>query len=128
MTFIERELRTILTPLKLKVVYVGTSAYIPLPDVKIRIDFSDRGYADHFDKLCVQAINPKTSVVDTNYIRFADLWGHKRDGRFPTPIKPHIWRYTLAHPPKFEWYGYTPTESDYKSLRAEVKKYIDIYC
>ena len=57
MTFFETELRKILNPLKMAVVYVGgTSAYIPLPTVKIRVDFHYSHTYQHYDELLVKAI------------------------------------------------------------------------
>ena len=125
MTFFERELRKIIEPLKLSAVYVGgKSAYISLPLVKIRIDFAEFGYADHYSGLRIKAINPKTGDVDTNALKFADVWGFKRGNLPGGGINPHAWTYRN----ETEWYGYHPTESDYKTLRNEIKKFVDIYC
>lgn len=124
MTFFEKELRKILDPLKMAVVYVGgESAYIPLPTVKIRVDFHYSHTYQHYDELLIKVINPKSGDVDINTIKFKDVWGFK-SGNFPGGgINPHAWTYHN----ETEWYAYHPTESDYKTLRAEVKKFIDIY-
>ena len=125
MTFFEKELRKIIEPLKLGAVYVGgKTAYIPLPDVKIRVEFAEFGYADHWSGLRIKAIHPKTGDVDSNSIKFADVWGFKR-GHLPGGgVNPHAWTYRN----ETEWYAYHPTESDYKTLTNEVKKFVSIYC
>lgn len=124
MTFFENELRKIIEPLKLGAVYVGgKSAYIPLGDVKIRVDFHASNTYQHYDELLVKVIHKNTGDVDINAIKFSNVWGFK-SGNFPGGgINPHAWTYGN----RTEWYAYHPTASDYKILTNEVKKLVDIY-
>ena len=126
MTFFEKELRKILDPLKCGAVYVGgKSAYIPLGDVKVRVDMETFGYADHYEGLLLRSINAKTGELDRCGVKFANVWGKRAvsNPNFSSGIVPHAW----GDRGVVSWYVYTPTESDYKILREEVRKYIDIY-
>ena len=125
MTFFEKELRKVIEPLKLGAVYVGgKTTYIPLGDVKIRVDFHNSFSVGNYDELLVKVINKKDGDVDVITIKFRDVWGKRptTNPNFRDGVMPHIWvdRET-------DWYVYHPTESDYKILTNEVKKLVDIY-
>ena len=125
MTFFEKELRKIIEPLKLGAVYVGgKTAYIPLPDVKIRVDLYNTFSRDNYDALMLRAVNAKTGEVDTNVVKFANLFGKKptTNPNFRDGIYPHIWIDR-----EVDWYVYHPTAEDYKRLTKEVEAYISIF-
>lgn len=125
MTFFEKELRKVIEPLKLGAVYVGgKTAYIPLGDVKIRVDFHNSYAADNYDELLVKVINKKDGAVDVITIKFRDVWGKlpTTNPNFRDGVIPHIW---VGR--EMGWYVYHPTNSDYKILTNEVNKLVEIY-
>ena len=78
MTFFEKELRKVIEPLKLGAVYVGgKTAYIPLGDVKIRVDFHHSFSVGNYDELLVKVINKRDGDVDVITIKFRDVWGKR---------------------------------------------------
>lgn len=123
-TTLKAEVQKIVRPLAMGEVYVGNSAYIKLGDVKIRVDLYNAFSRDNYDALMLRAVNAKTGEVDTNVVKFANLFGKKptTNPNFRDGIYPHIWVDR-----EVDWYVYHPTSEDYKRLTKEVEAYISIF-
>lgn len=123
-TTLKAEVQKIVRPLAMGEVFVGNSAYIKLGDVKIRVDLYNAFSRDNYDALMLRAVNAKTGEVDTNVVKFANLFGKKptTNPNFRDGIYPHIWVDR-----EVDWYVYHPTSEDYKRLTKEVEAYISIF-
>ena len=123
-TTLKNEVQKIVRPLAMGEVFVGNSAYIKLGDVKIRVDLYNTFSRDNYDALMLRAINAKTGEVDTNVVKFANLFGKKptTNPNFRDGIYPHIWIDR-----EVDWYVYHPTSEDYKRLTKEVEACISIF-
>lgn len=124
-TTLKAEVQKIVRPLAMGEVFVGNSAYIKLGDVKIRVDMENTHSVGVYNALMLRAVNAKTGTVDTNVVRFSDLFGKKptTNPNFRDGIYPHIWE----DMGKMDWYVYHPTAEDYKRLTKEVEKFISIF-
>ena len=124
-TTLKAEVQKIVRPLAMGEVFVGNSAYIKLGDVKIRVDLYNTFSIDNYDALMLRAVNAKTGDVDTNVVKFSDLFGKKptTNPNFRDGIVPHLWRDRGV----FDWYVYHPTAEDYKRLTKEVEAFISIF-
>lgn len=128
MNFFEKELQKIvnlgvpITDQK----YVGSACYGRLDDnLRIKLQFSTLGYADHYEAIKATVINRTDGPVDSAVFMFSDVLGKKQvsNPNFSNGIMPYAW----ACDGKTEWYVYKPTEQDYKQLSATVSDYCDIF-
>ena len=124
-TTLKAEVQKIVRPLAMGEVFVGNSAYIKLGDVKIRVDLYNTFSIDNYDALMLRAVNAKTGDVDTNVVKFSDLFGKKptTNPNFRDGIVPHLWRDRGV----FDWYVYHLVPEDYKRLTKEVEAFISIF-
>lgn len=126
MNFFEQELRKLLEDEYPEATFVGRNCYVPLGDrVRACVSFKTSGYADHYDTLYVKVLDRKDGPIDNITIRLSELLGTKasRSTYLKDGVKPHIWIYNG----KAEWYGFTPSSSDYEKMREEVTDYIEIF-
>lgn len=95
--------------------YLGRACYVPLDDgLRLKISFSDQGYADHYSALHLQVINNE-SVVDNLTMTFRDYFSK-------TP-NAHMWTYNN----KTEWYGNVPSSSEVSGMVDDICEYIRLY-
>lgn len=126
MNFFEKELRKLFEDEYPEATFVGRNCYVPLGDrVRACVSFKTSGYADHYDTLQVKVLDRKDGPIDNITIRLSELLGKKQS---PSPylkdgVQPHIW----VDNGKAEWYGFTPSGSDYEKMREEVADYIEIF-
>ena len=126
MNFFEKELRKLFEDAYPDATFVGRNCYVPLGDsVRACVSFKTSGYADHYDTLHVKVLDRKDGPIDNITIRLSELLGKKHS---PSPylkdgVQPHIWLYNG----NAEWYGFTPSTSDYEKMREEVTDYIEIF-
>ena len=106
--------------------YVGRAAYMNLGGGnRAKMSFVTLGHADHYSGLKISVLNLRDGEIDTNVLRFNDLFGKKqtRNPNFREGIVPHIWTCNG----KSEWYVYTPTSSDYALLTENVSEYVSVF-
>ncbi len=128
MNFFEQELQKIVT-LGVPVTepkYVGGACYGRLDhNLRIKLQFSTLGHADHYEAIKATVFNRIDGPVDSAVFRFSDVLGKKQvsNPNFSDGIMPYAWAYA----DKPEWYVYKPTAQDYKQLCAAVSDYCDIF-
>ena len=126
MNFFEQELRKLFEDEYPEATFVGRNCYVPLGDrVRACVSFKTNGYADHYETLHVKVLDRKDGPIDNITIRLSELLGTKasRSTYLKDGVKPHIWIYNG----KAEWYGFTPSSSDYEKMREAVSDYIEIF-
>ena len=129
MTYFEKELHKILDRLAdygYVFSFIANSAYLRLPNVKIRIDFFNSFSIDNYDGLLLTAMNNDSGVIDKKSIRFFDVWGYldsRGNPNFPSGVSPHIWKSGRT----CEWYVGAPQENHYKILSEKIRNYIEIF-
>lgn len=128
MNFFEEELQKIVN-LGIPITdpkFVGGTFYGRLDDdLRIKLQFSTLGHADHYEAIKATVINRVEGPVDSALFRFLDVLGRKQvsNPNFRDGVVPYAWKYC----DKTEWYVYKPTEQDYKQLCAAVSDYCDIF-
>lgn len=128
MNFFEEEYRKILERGKIfeNVSFVGRSCLGTIDkDIKAKLEFVTLGCADYYEALKIKILNRTEGVVDSEVIKFKDLFGRKNTNHanFSEGILPHIWECNG----KIEWYVYKPTASDYDAFNREIKEYIKCF-
>ena len=102
MNFFEKELRNLFSssPMLRDAHYCGRTCLAKLDeDLRVKLQFTTTGYADHYDAIKLAVINRTDGVVDQQLFRFSDIIGQQAvEGR--DPINPHIWDYNG----RLEWY------------------------
>lgn len=91
-------------------------------DNRVNLQFITLGHADHYPAIKANILNRAEGEVDSLVFRFSDVWGKKMDSNYNGGV-PHIW----TSSGKSEWYGYQPTDQDFKILAAEVGGYLDVF-
>ncbi len=128
MNFYEKELQKIVNlgvPIT-NTKYVGGACYGSLgDDLRVKLQFTTLGHADHYEAIKATVINRVDGPVDSVLFRFSDVLGKKQvsNPNFQDGVIPYAWAYCG----KTEWYVYKPTEQDYKQLCAAVCDYCDIF-
>ena len=118
MTFFEQELRKIVGAIYPDAKYIGRAAYVDLGGGnRAKLRFITMGIADNYEALCVDIINQFDGKVDTNTIRFSDVFGQKGG------MKPHF----SVMGRDTDWYLYKPTAADYDRLIASVSDYTELF-
>ena len=128
MTFFEQELHKILDRLAevgYVFSYIDNSAYLRLPNVKIRIDFHNSFAVDNYDEILLTAMRNDSGVIDKKSIKFSHVWGlfPTNNPNFKEGVSPHIWK----NGKEIDWYIVKPNEKHYKILSETIKKYIEIF-
>ncbi|MCD7991363.1 MAG: hypothetical protein LUK37_06090 [Clostridia bacterium] len=125
MTFFEQELKhlfendTTFTNKR----FVGNTCYGRLDNnIRVKIQFTTCGIADHYQALKVTLLNRNEGEIDSMTLHFHDMWGMKRPGNpnIGEKISPYIWKYEE----RTEWYIYKPTRNDYQKLADAVRGYL----
>lgn len=107
--------------------YVGRSFYGVIDkDLRFKAAFDNNNNRDReYFALNTEIIRRDGGIVDTNSIRFVDVWGYKKSTTafYIDVLPPHL----LQEVNKLEWYDYKPTETDMKMLSNEISDFISIY-
>ena len=127
-TFFETELKKILKPLDAKqdgaysIIYVGRAAYIDLGKNQVKIEFSEQGIKDRYDKFIYRCISKTVGEMDQIGVPFIMFGKLKRDD--PNyRNRPEMDGYLRIEYGK--WYLYTPQEEHYKKMTEKIKEYVE---
>ena len=124
MNFFEKELRDLFgsSPTLRDAHYCGRTCLAKLDqDLRVKLQFTTTGYADHYDAIKLAVINRTDGVVDQQLFRFSDIIGQQRRPGM-TSIAPHIWD-DNGHP---EWYR--PISQEQRSQIANtILDYVGMY-
>ena len=124
MNFYEKELRDFFgsSPMLQDIHYFGRTCLAKLDeDLRVKLQFTSIGYADHYNAIKLAIINRTDGVVDQQLFRFADIIGQQTlKGR--DPINPYIWD-DNGQP---EWYR--PISQEQRSQIANtILDYVGMY-
>ena len=117
MNFFEQELRKLVGQSNALAdpKYIGRACYGRVSDnIRAKLQFVEMGHADHYVGLKVTLLNNTEGEIDTNIIRFKDIWNDDN---------PHIWRSGNDH----GWYGYKPTPADFEMLADSFDEHLEIF-
>ena len=128
MNFFESELKKIMrnSDILKDQKYVGRVCYGTISeDLRARVEFVTLGVSDHYAGLKASIINRKEGVVDSIFLRFADIWGKPKvnNPNFREGVNPHIW----TDSGKSDWYVFRPTAEDYQKVAGSVENYLSIF-
>lgn len=104
--------------------YIGSCGYVRVnEEVRMRLEFS-RSSTTTYDGIVMTMLNRKEGTIDTNAMKFRDIWGRKavRNPNFKEGIIPHIWENGEK-----EWYVYKPNQEDYRILADEISRYVGLF-
>ena len=126
MNFLRAELKKILSMTEYceEAVYVGNCGYVRVnEDVRMRLEFS-KSSTGTYDGIVMTMFNRKEGMIDTNALKFRDIWGRKAvsNPNFKEGIIPHIWENKEK-----EWYVYKPNQKEYQMLADETNQYIRLF-
>ena len=126
MNFLRAELKKILSMTEYceEAVYVGNCGYVRVnEDVRMRLEFS-KSSTGTYDGIVMTMFNRKEGMIDTNALKFRDIWGRKAvsNPNFKEGIIPHIWENKEK-----EWYVYKPNQKDYQILADEISQYVGLF-
>ena len=126
MNFLRAELKKILSMTEYceEAVYVGNCGYVRVnEDVRMRLEFS-KSSTGTYDGIVMTMLNRKEGTIDTNALKFRDIWGRKAvsNPNFKEGIIPHIWENKEK-----EWYVYKPNQKEYQMLADETNQYIRLF-
>ena len=124
--FLRMELKKVLgmTRYSEDATYIGSCGYVRVnEEVRMRLEFS-RSSTTTYDGIVMTMLNRKEGTIDTNAMKFRDIWGRKavRNPNFKEGIIPHIWENGEK-----EWYVYKPNQEDYRILADEISRYVGLF-
>ena len=90
-------------------------------DIVVKMEFESTMIRDKYNALRVTLMNRSEGKIDTQLIRFNELWGVKHIRG--NDIEPHIWKYN----DEVSWYCYTPTAAELKALSQLVDDYLECF-
>jgi len=128
MNFFEQELRALAAESDLldDARYIGRACYARISDnIRAKLQFITMGHADRYEALKITLINNREGEIDSNIVRFRDIWGPKAVGNpnFREGLYPHIW----TSYGKSEWYIYQPKIVDYEKLAYSLDEYLEMF-
>ena len=106
--------------------FIGRALYDTVGDnLRAKIQFVTMGTHEKYVALRITMLNNSEGEIDSNLIRFRDLWGAKptSNPNFPDGVYPYIWTYQGES----EWYVYNPTPADYEMLADSVDEYLELF-
>lgn len=126
MNFLRMELKKMLgmTQYSEDATYIGSCGYVRVnEEVRMRLEFS-RSSTTTYDGIVMTMLNRKEGTIDTNALKFWDIWGRKAvsNPNFKEGIIPHIWENKEK-----EWYVYKPNQKDYHILADEISQYVGLF-
>lgn len=102
--------------------YVGRACVCKLDDdIVVKMEFESTMIRDKYNALRVTLMNRSEGKIDTQLIRFNELWGMESFNG--NDIEPHIWKYN----DEVSWYCYTPTVAELKALSQSVDDYLECF-
>lgn len=124
--FLRMELKKVLGMTRYSEVatYIGSCGYVRVnEEVRMRLEFS-RSSTTTYDGIVMTMLNRKEGTIDTNAMKFRDIWGRKAvsNPNFKEGIIPHIWENGEK-----EWYVYKPNQKDYQILADEISQYVGLF-
>lgn len=100
--------------------YVGRAFYGKIDnELRLKAQYITLGYADHYSALKLEVLKKNEGVIDTNIIRFDDLWRN----RIAVGGSHYIWVYNR----EIDWYGYQPTKQDMQKVSNSIEDYVSVY-
>lgn len=92
-------------------------------DVRLRLEFF-RSSTSTYDGFVMTMINRTEGAIDTNVLKFKDIWGYKAvsNPNFKEKIIPYIWENGYK-----AWYVYKPNQKDYQMLADEINQYVGLF-
>ena len=89
----------------------------------MRLEFS-RSSTTTYDGIVMTMFNRKEGTIDTNALKFRDIWGRKivSNPNFKKGIIPYIWENK-----EMEWYVYKPNQKDYQIQADEISQYVGLF-
>jgi len=128
MNFFEKELRKLVgqSDALADPKFIGRACYGRVSDnIRAKLQFVTMGHHEHYEALQMTLINNTEGNIDTNTIRFRDIWGAKpvNNPNFREGVSPHIWK----DGKDYEWYAYQPTPADYETLADSVDEYLEMF-
>ena len=104
--------------------YIGRACYGRVSDnIRAKLQFVTMGTHEQYEGLKVTLLNNTEGEIDTNIIRFKDMWGEKKTKNFPNGIVPYIWTYQGES----KWYAYEPNPADYEILADSVDEHLEMF-
>ena len=127
-TTFENELRNIFDGMDILTnkKYIGRAFYASIDkDIKFKAEIISLNTYEHYEALRIRILRRDEGEIDTNTIRFKDVWGMKpvANGNFPNGVSPHMW----ISNGKLEWYAYTPHSLDYEKITNQIFDYVDVF-
>lgn len=108
--------------------YVGKVCMFRLSDdITGKMEFATEGVQGKYSAIKITLFNRKEGEIDSQKTSLVDIIGMKPIGKDKsTPLRsqtqPHIWIYG-----KEEWYGFTPSESDYSAIAETADCYLEMF-
>jgi hypothetical protein len=104
-------------------VFAGRACFGDLgADNRVKLQFVTLGHADHYVAVKATVLNRAEGEVDTLLFRFRDAWGEKKYSNNRSGV-PYIWTYNGED----DWYGYKPTDQDFRVLAGQLGGYLDVF-
>lgn len=124
MNFFEKELRDLFgsSPTLRDAHYCGRTCLAKLDeDLRVKLQFTTTGYADHYDAIKLAVINRTDGVVDQQLFRFSDIIDQQHSPGMMS-VTPQIW----DDNGKSEWYR--PISQEQRSQIANtILDYVGMY-
>ena len=124
MNFYEQELRNLFgsSPMLRDAHYCGRTCLAKLDeDLRVKLQFTTTGYADHYDAIKLAVINRTDGVVDQQLFRFSDIIDQQHSPGMMS-VTPQIW----DDNGKPEWYR--PISQEQRSQIANtILDYVGMY-
>lgn len=117
MNFFEKELKKICDPCDTlsDKRYVGRACLGRIDEnITAKVEFVTLGVADQYTALRASVINRNEGKIDSVTIRLKEVMAASN---------PYIW----DDYGKIGWYGYKPTDADYKNLSESVESYLEAF-
>ena len=104
--------------------YIGRACYGRVSGgIRAKLQFVTMGTHERYEALKVTLINNTDGVIDSNTIRFKDIWGTQKGTNYAGDISPQMWTYNG----KTEWYGFVPGPADYELLAGSVDEHLEMF-
>ena len=87
----------------------------------VAIGFFSGTHADHWTEIELSLVSNQRGILETQNIPFNEVFDSMIDLTHSNRIEKYVWNYQGNH----GWYG-KPTPKDLKSLRAQVKAYLEL--
>ena len=104
--------------------YVGRECIARLTDdLTVKLSFRSLYISDHYDALQIRLMNRRDGEVDSQLVRFADVWGQVTMQGRNERISPYAWTYQG----ETHWYGFRPNEMQYQQISDALNDYLGCF-